>query len=134
MRGFLFFSGILLLSFGGCTVQRDLRLLAFGESTQAQVTLVRREGGSDQRYRFTSIEFTFTDALGDTRTGKDRLPAEWKRQANQQITVTYLPRSPHISAVKGNWQIFHWMLSAIGFSLVAGRYATAGAITHYVKT
>ncbi|MEM9418118.1 MAG: DUF3592 domain-containing protein [Planctomycetota bacterium] len=122
MKGFVVLAGLICVCFGGCTAQRDLRLLAFGKDTTATISYFQRERLAKKRYRYAVVEFEFDDQHGKQRRGRDRVGADWKRPADQQVEITYLPHSPSVSEIKGNWHVFHWMILAVGLFLVFGTH------------
>ena len=120
----MFLAGLICVCFGGCTAQRDLRLLAFGQDTVAEITLVQREQYEGEKHSHAVVEFKFEDRQGGQHLGKDRVSMKWERPADNTVTITYLPNSPRISELRGNWQLYHWSILIIGVGLLGGTYVT----------
>lgn len=118
------FAGFICVCFGGCTVQRDLRLVAFGQDTTAEIMLLRREQYDGEKHSHAAVEFAFHDQNGKRHIGRDRVSVDWERPMDSVITVTYLPNSPNISELRGNWHAYHWIIFITGMGLMGGTYVT----------
>ena len=119
MRGWIVSGDVLLMLIGGCRLQRQLRLAAWGVRTTGTVKDVYRVDG---RAAHASVRYTFWDSKSIQRTGTDRLAHSWQRPSDGSVQVVYLSDCPDISAITGSFPTFGVFLLVVGAAAVGGDY------------
>ncbi len=117
----LLIAGVLFLG-SGIYAYSEFMYLVRGTDTNATITeankVTKRGRFGSSRGQRIEIEYKFTDADGNARTGMDRVDTDWALPADLKVPIRYRPGADGSSRIAGQVNWFALILFGVGLTAV----------------